>query len=124
MADRSDRRVRVRVLLLILLLILALSALGARMGARPPVADEWDRLVALGDRLAAESSGPPRVPPGQPDTARKAYLLAFHEAQDREDVTRVLLVAGRLERLGEAALAAHVREAARFVARAARRAPG
>jgi hypothetical protein len=48
-----------------------------------------------------------------------AYLLAFHDAQDREDVARMLLVADRLARLGEAALAAHVREAARFVARTA-----
>ena len=100
-------------------LILALGALSARLGALQPVLEEWDRLVTLGDRLAAEPPGPGPVPREQPDTARKAYLLAFHEAQDHEDVARMLLVAERLERLGEAALAAHVREATQAAVRAA-----
>jgi hypothetical protein len=119
----SDRRARIRVLILVVVLILALGALGAGMSTRSAPGDEWDRLVALGDRLAAGLEAAPPASAGQPATARTAYLLAFHEAQDREDVARMLLVAERLARLGEATLAAHVRDATRFVARAARRAP-
>jgi hypothetical protein len=113
----SDQRVRVRVLVFVV--ILALSALGSRLGVRSAPPDEWERLVALGDRFATEPGSPLPARPGQPTTARMAYLLAFHEAQDREDLARILLAAERLERIGETALAAHVREAARFAARAA-----
>jgi hypothetical protein len=49
---------------------------------------------------------------GQPLTARKAYLLAFHEAQDAGDVEHMLAVADRLDAVGEADLARHVRRAA------------
>jgi hypothetical protein len=45
-------------------------------------------------------------------TARQAYLLAFHEAQDAADLEHVLAVADRLEASGELDLAAHVRRAA------------
>jgi hypothetical protein len=46
-------------------------------------------------------------------TARQAYLLAFHEAQDAADPEHVLAVADRLDAIGETALASHVRRAAR-----------
>jgi hypothetical protein len=119
MHERSDQRVRVRVLVLVALLVLAVSALGPRLGVRSAPPDEWQRLVALGDRFATEPGSSLPARPGQPTTARMAYLLAFHEAQDREDLARIFLAAERLERIGETALAAHVREAARFVARTA-----
>lgn len=49
---------------------------------------------------------------GQPLTARKAHLLAFHQAQDAGDVEHMLAVADRLDAVGEADLATHVRRAA------------
>jgi hypothetical protein len=44
-------------------------------------------------------------------TARKAYLLAFHQAQDQEDVEHMLAVADRLDAAGESDLATYVRHA-------------
>jgi hypothetical protein len=77
-------------------------------GTRPPATDPWTALVEAGDEG--------RVPAGLSVTperaARTAYLLAFHQAQDAGDPEHVLAVADRLDRLGEAALAAHVRRAA------------
>jgi hypothetical protein len=76
----------------------------------PRPADQWTALLATGDRLSKDGGtawvGPSLV------TARTAYLLAFHQAQDAGDRQRVLIVATRLDRLGEDALAAHVRRAA------------
>jgi hypothetical protein len=63
--------------------------------------------------------GPAASPPPVPDaesSPRIAALLAFHAAQDAGDIVRMLL-----ERLGEAELAAHVRQAVRTVAEDAAR---
>src|SRR6185436_19533404 len=86
--------------------------------------EAWTVLVQTGDELAAgqltASLG------GQPLTPAKAYLLAFHEAQDAGDLEHVLAVADRLDAAGEADLAAHVRHGAegrRGGARGWRRAP-
>ena len=81
---------------------------GLQRGADPP--ETWTALVGAGDRLAAGHVV--ATLDGQPLTARKAYLLAFHEAQDAGDVEHVLAVADRLEGAGETDLAAHVRRAA------------
>jgi hypothetical protein len=59
--------------------------------------------VAAGDAAASGQVVPGGLSP------RAAYLLAFHEAQDALDVPRMLLAAERLERLGETAIAAHLR---------------
>ena len=77
---------------------------------RGPAPDTWRALVETGDELAAGQLTATLA--GQPLTARKAYLLAFHEAQDAGDVEHVLAVADRLESVGEPDLAAHVRQAA------------
>jgi hypothetical protein len=66
-------------------------------------------LVETGDELAV---GQLTTLDGQSMTARKAYLLAFHEAQDTGDLEHVLVVADRLEAVGEPELASHVRRAA------------
>jgi hypothetical protein len=74
------------------------------------VADAWTRLVE-----AADQSGAVDLPgdhAGTRLTARQAYLLAFHEAQDAADPEHVLAVADRLDAIGEGALAGHVRRAA------------
>jgi hypothetical protein len=73
-------------------------------------AEVWTVLVRTGDQLAAGQLTT-RIP-GPPLTARKAYLLAFHEAQDVGDLEHVLFVADRLEAARESELASHVRRAA------------
>jgi hypothetical protein len=73
--------------------------------------DTWRAMVETGDELAAGQLT--ATLDGQPFTARKAYLLAFHQAQDAGDLEHVLAVADRLELAGEHGLAAHVRQAAR-----------
>jgi hypothetical protein len=112
----APRRSRVPAPLVLwpLVLLAATVGLGAALWGE---ADEWERLVALGDRLAAAQST--AVLGGHPVTARAAYLLAFHHAQDREDAGRMLLAGDRLERLGERTLAAHVRQAVRALPPAA-----
>jgi hypothetical protein len=67
-------------------------------------------LVQAGDELAAGQLA--ATVGGQSLTARKAYLLAFHQAQDVEDLEHVLFVADRLDAAREPELAAHVRRAA------------
>jgi hypothetical protein len=88
-------------------------AVGLSSGAGRPggeAAERWTSLVQKGDELAA---GPVSATlHGPPLTAAKAYLLAFHEAQDMGDLEHVLAVADRLDTAGEIALAAHVRRAA------------
>ncbi|MGH7318010.1 MAG: hypothetical protein ACRELA_00050 [Candidatus Rokuibacteriota bacterium] len=72
--------------------------------------DEWTRLIEIGDGLLASGGSEAR---DRADLApRTVYLLAFHHAQDAADVARMLLVADRLDRLGETDLAQHVRLAA------------
>lgn len=86
---------------------LVLAAGASRRTGGP--AETWATLLGTGDELAlgrlTATLG------GQPLTARKAYLLAFHEAQDAGDVEHMLAVADRLDAVGEADLAAHVRRA-------------
>jgi hypothetical protein len=91
---------------------LALAALGM-VAVRSPEdsRDRWTGFLAAGDRLAAGGA-----PPASGLSARSAYLLAFHEAQDAADVGRMLAAAERLDRIGESALAAHVRRVAGEVA--------
>ena len=67
-------------------------------------------LVQTGDELAAGQLTATFA--GQPLTARKAYLLAFHQAQDVGDLEHILFVADRLDAAREPDLAAHVRRAA------------
>jgi hypothetical protein len=78
-------------------------------GARD-VTDSWTALVEAADHGAAVDL--PRGRGGARLTARQAYLLAFHEAQDAGDLEHVLAVADRLAAAGELDLAAHVRRAA------------
>jgi hypothetical protein len=72
--------------------------------------ETWTALLGAGDQLATGRLT--ATLGGQPLTARKAYLLAFHQAQDSGDVEHMLAVADRLEAVGEPDLAAHVRRAA------------
>ena len=90
-------------------------AIGLSLAAGAPRGEEqtaevWTVLVQTGDELAAgqltASLG------GQPLTAAKAYLLAFHQAQDAGDLEHVLAVADRLDAAREPDLATHVRRAA------------
>jgi hypothetical protein len=71
--------------------------------------EAWTTLLGTGDELALGRLTATLA--GQPLTARKAYQLAFHEAQDAGDVEHMLVVADRLDAVGEADLAAHVRRA-------------
>jgi hypothetical protein len=96
---------------LTLMLGLALAA-GAptRSAAR---AETWTVLVQTGDEILA---GELTASLGdQPLTPAKAYLLAFHEAQDAGDLEHVLAVADRLDGAGEPDLATHVRLAAQVL---------
>ena len=74
---------------------------------RPEV---WTVLVQTGDELAAGELTASLA--GQPLTPAKAYLLAFHEAQDAGDLEHVLAIADRLDAVEEPDLATHVRQAA------------
>jgi hypothetical protein len=87
-----------------------IATLAPLVGGRGPAPDRWHLLVEAGD---AAASG--QVVPGGL-SARAAYLLAFHEAQDALDVHRMLLAAERLERLGDTAVAAHLRRVTRQAA--------
>jgi hypothetical protein len=100
------------------LALLGSLVLGREFGSSPH--SEWTRLLGVGDTLA-QDGGTTAVNGAWPSrsgrvTARSAYLLAFHEAQDAEDVSRILIVADRLARIGEWDLAAHGRQVARVVA--------
>jgi hypothetical protein len=87
---------------------LTLAAGAARRHAQG--AETWQALVEAGDELVAGRPATATLG-GQPLTARKAYLLAFHRAQDAGDLEHVLAVADRLDAAGEPELAAHVRRA-------------
>ena len=69
--------------------------------------DEWARLIAAGDALS--TGGAPASRDGVLLTARTAYLLAFHHAQDAADASRMLTAAERLAAVGEHDLAHHAR---------------
>jgi hypothetical protein len=79
-------------------------------GQRPRGEETWTALVEVGDELAAGLLSATLA--GQPLTARKAYLLAFHQAQDAGDVEHVLAVADRMEAAGDGELADYLRRAA------------
>lgn len=98
------------------LVIAALTAaigLGLVAGAprqKSQTGEIWTVLVQTGDELAAGQLT--ATLGGQPLTAGKAYLLAFHQAQDAGDLEHVLAVADRLDAASEPDLATHVRRAA------------
>ena len=98
------KRGQVAVVILVagtgLWLIAALAPLALGRG---PVPDRWRALIEMGDAAASGQVVPDGLSP------RAAYLLAFHEAQDALDVDRMLVAAERLERLGETAVAAHLK---------------
>lgn len=96
-------RLRALLVLLVAAVLLCAAALGADR-LRP---DDWQRLIRIGDVLAA--GGRPADPKAAGLSARAAYLLAFHHAQDATDIARMRVAADRLERLGEAALARELR---------------
>ena len=73
-------------------------------------AETWTVMVQTGDELAAGQLT--ATLGGQPLTPGKAYLLAFHQAQDAGDLEHVLAVADRLDAVSEPYLAMHVRRAA------------
>ena len=89
-------------------------AIGLSLAGTPhregQTAEIWTVLVQTGDELAAGQLT--ATLDGQPLTAGKAYLLAFHQAQDAGDLEHVLAVADRLDAASEPDLAAHVRRAA------------
>lgn len=105
---RLSGRSRTRALLGLLAATLLLCT--ATLGADRLRPDDWQRLIRIGDALAA--GGRPADPEAAGLSARAAYLLAFHHAQDAGDFRRALVAAVRLERIGEAAAARHVRQAA------------
>jgi hypothetical protein len=88
----------------------AALASGTRGGARD-VADAWTTLIEAADQ--GDAAAPLRSRRGARLTARQAYLLAFHEAQDAADPEHVLAVGDRLDAIGDGALAGYVRRAAR-----------
>jgi hypothetical protein len=98
------------------LVVAALTvAIGLGLAARAPrqqgqTTEVWTVMVRTGDELAAGQLT--ATLGGQPLTAGKAYLLAFHQAQDVGDLEHVLAVADRLNAAGEPDLATHVRRAA------------
>ncbi len=77
--------------------------------------DEWVALVRTGERLAARGST--ELAETGELSARAAYLVAFHHAQDALVIKRMLVAAERLDRLGEADPARHARDVTREVAR-------
>ena len=98
---------------LVVAAVMGLIGLGLAAGAphRGTRTEEvWTALVETGDELAAGRVTATLA--GQPLTARKAYLLAFHQAQEAADLEHMLFVADRLDSAREAELAAHVRRAA------------
>lgn len=110
-----SRRVRARLLATAAAgLVLASLWLAGSAPSRTAPREEWAWLVEAGDTLAATRRTV--LLDGTALTARSAYLLAFHHAQDRGDVGRMLVAAARLEEVGEPALARHARQVAAAVA--------
>lgn len=87
---------------------IGIASAGPRL--EDPTPEVWSTLIRTGDELAAGHRSTTLA--GQPLTARKAYLLAFHEAQDVADLEHMLFVADRLDAAGDHEMAAHVRRAA------------
>ena len=107
----SRRRGRTWLIALSGTVACAVALLAGTSGGGRDMADAWTALVE-----AADGGGAVDLPHGGGRgrlTARQAYLLAFHEAQDAADPEHVLAVADRLDAIGEGALASHVRRAAR-----------
>ena len=105
-------RIRPEVVLLVTLAALWLAAVGTLRWSPPPP-DEWERLVEIGDTLARVGGTMDAGPTGPRGlTARTAYLLAFHHAQDASNVPRMVETVERLEDAGEVELAATLRRAA------------
>ncbi len=96
-----------------LLILIALGALRLAAAVWSPPPHEWAHFIEVGDTLA-RVGGTMATRHGDL-TARAAYLLAFHHAQDAEDVPRMLVAADRLDRLGDHDLATHIRHVARTV---------
>ena len=113
MADRGSRFGARRPRWLVVAAFTVAIGLGLAAGAprrQEQTAEIWTVLVQTGDELAAGQLT--ATLGGQPLTAAKAYLLAFHQAQDAGDLEHVLAVADRLDAASEPDLAAHVRWAA------------
>jgi hypothetical protein len=116
MADRTSRTVsRGAAWLLGAALTISVGMIGLGLVAGTPrgggsTPERWTVLVRTGDELAADELTASLS--SSPLTPGKAYLLAFHEAQDVGDIEHVLAVADRLDAVGERDLAAHVRRAA------------
>lgn len=111
-ALRPHPRPQIRRFAMLLSVFTLLSAMV--VGTVLPQPDEWQRLIESGDALAAGRRTPVVGPAGL--SARAAYLLAFHNAQDAADVRRMLAAADRLARLGERDLAHWARHVSRQVA--------
>ena len=92
-----------------LMVVIGLTLAGGASRRAGQAAETWTALFGAGDELATGRLT--ATLGGQPLTARKAYLLAFHQAQDAGDVEHMLAVADRLDAVGESDLASHVREA-------------
>jgi hypothetical protein len=110
----SGVRARRSVTALSVALACGVAVMAGTWGGARDQDDAWTRLVEAGDWDGAAVDSPlagggPRL------SARQAYLLAFHQAQDAADPEHVLAVADRLEGIGEGALASHVRRAARIL---------
>ena len=104
-------RIRPEVVLLVALAALCLAAVGT-LRLSSPAPDEWERLVEIGDTLARVGGTMDAGPTGPRGlTARTAYLLAFHHAQDASNVPRMVETVERLEGAGEVELAATLRRA-------------
>ena len=104
---RAALPTRPAVLLLLALAILWSLIVGSGLGRQSP--DTWTRFMAIGDTLARVGGTMDAGPPGPRGlTARTAYLLAFHEAQDAMDGLRMRVAANSLANLGEARLASHL----------------
>jgi len=92
-----------------LLGILALAGVDARGRATE---DDCTRFVRIGDALAKVGGTAEAIPRGPRGlTARTAYLLAFHAAQDTMHADRMATAAARLDAIGERDLARHLRRA-------------
>ena len=116
MQDSTSRRhprslARLAFALLALAPLLGFLAL-VGVDARERAADDWTRFIRIGDTLARVGGTMEAGPRGpRALTARAAYLLAFHAAQDTMRADRMATAAARLDAIGEGELARHLRRA-------------